>query len=323
MKGQLQLMAVFTVFLITLPMIALIKPRDTYSEPADAGISETVLIYDEDKQETVTLPMREYIIGAVAAQMPADFEQEALKAQAVLAHTYALRRIREEELSPTPELNGAHIGSDTSVYQAYFDEPARRELMGDEYPELSKKLELAADYALSRFLTFEGEPIIAAFHAVSSGKTESAQEAWGENIPYLVSVESPLDLESPLCESSLTLTEAELKDRLSGIFPEAAEGALSVIVTERSSAGSALTVLLNDNNYVSGRVFASSAGLPSACFEVTPEDGVYIFSCKGRGHLLGMSQTGADLMAEKGSSCEDILSHYFPAAQLTCTEPAK
>ncbi|MBR1393215.1 MAG: SpoIID/LytB domain-containing protein [Ruminococcus sp.] len=320
MKGQLQVMAVFAVFLITLPMIALIKPRSVSSEPAEAEVSETLLFFDEDKQETIPLPMREYIIGAVAAQMPADFEQEALKAQAVLAHTYALRRIREEELSPTPELGGAHISSNSSVYQAYFDESSRRELLGDGYSELSKKLELAADYALSRWLTFEGEPIIAAFHAVSSGRTESAQEAWGENIPYLVSVESPLDLESPLCLSEITLTEAELKDRLSGIFPEMTSDDITVKVTERSSAGSALTVLLGENSYVSGRVFAAALGLPSACFEVTAGEGSCTFTCKGRGHLLGMSQTGAELMAEEGSSCEEILSHYFPDALLKCSE---
>ncbi|MBR6101060.1 MAG: SpoIID/LytB domain-containing protein [Ruminococcus sp.] len=318
MKGYIRLICIFALFLTALPLIALLGRRP--AEPAAAAPEDEVRLLLGG--EAAAVSMREYIIGAAAAQMPADLELEALKAQAVLAHTYALRRQLEESISPTEGLKGALIGDDTSVYQAYFDEGKRRELYGSSYGEYSEKLSLAADYALTRSLVFEGEPIIAAFHPISSGRTESAKDAWGESIPYLVSVQSEQDTELPLCRTELTLSREELFSMLSEAFPNLSldRESLTAKVTERTEGGAAGTVALCGSSFVSGRSFAEAVSLPSAHFDISEQEGSFTLVCLGRGHLVGMSQLGADAMASSGSSCEEILAHYFPNARLENSE---
>ena len=325
MKGHIQLIIILAVFITAVPFIALLAGGHK-AEPADgAAPEETVLVLFGESGAPTELSMRDYIIGSVGAQMPADFSLEALKAQAVLAHTYALRRRAEEKVSPTPELKGADLSDDSGIYNAYFTDEQLRTVYGSRADEVRKKLSEAADYALTRTLTFEGEPIIAAFHAVSCGRTESALAAWGENIPYLISVDSSFDLESEVCTSSFTLTSEKLCSALTSAFPDGniTEDDLTVRVTELTEAGCAATVELCGRTYVTGTEFAQAVSLPSACFEVKEEDGAFIFSCKGRGHLVGLSQYGAESLAKSGSSCEEILARYFPNAKLTDTAEAK
>ncbi len=327
MKGHIQIVVLFTVFMIAIPFIALLADRPSAEQAAGKGsaVGETVTILFGDSDEPTQLTMREYVIGAVAAQMPADFDGEALKAQAVLAHTYALRREEEEKLSPTASLKGAVMSDDSTLYNAYFTDDQIRSYYGDSYSETVKKLSAAADYALTRYLTFEGDPIIAAFHAISCGRTESASNAWGENIPYLISVDSSSDLGLDSCISELTVTDEQLYSALTSAFPklELDKKKLSVKVTEQTEAGCAATVELCEDSYITGTDFAAAAGLPSACFEAEHSDGSFTFTCKGRGHLVGMSQCGAQSMAENGSSCEEILSHYFPNTVLISSEKSR
>lgn len=320
MSVRLKLTAVLALALALLPLISLAAPRK--AEQPEAPSPEYVLILLGDEPSRVD--MREYIKGAVAAQMPIDLEEAALSAQAVLAHTYALRRRREETLSPTPGLSGADIGSDPAVYQAYLTEEQRRELYGSDFRDAEAKLSAAADYALTRSLTFEGEPIIAAFHAVSAGKTESAKDAWGTAVPYLQSVESPSDAEEKLCASKSEFTAEELSEKLKKAFPELKlSDPLTVEVTQRTEGGAAGTVSVCGSSFLSGSDFAAALGLASAHFEVSEDGGKLLFSCLGRGHLVGMSQLGANSMAKAGASCEEILSHYFPNARLTDNSAVK
>ncbi|MBR6044867.1 MAG: SpoIID/LytB domain-containing protein [Ruminococcus sp.] len=323
MKGKLLLTGILTAAVILLPLISLLADRHP-AEPADVADPAAGTVGIMIRGERVTLSMKDYIIGAVAAQMPASLPDEALKAQAVLAHTYALRRHQEELSSPTEALGGADIGDDPALYQAYFTNDEIRALYGVDTEAVMKRLEAAASYALTRTLTFEGEPIIAAFHPISSGMTESALDAWGQNIPYLTSVPSESDAEDPACASSLTLSADELYVRLTAAFPDLSisrEG-LSAEVTQRSKAGSALTVCLCGESFVPGRSFAEAAGLASAHFDIIATAEGFEFKCLGRGHLVGMSQLGAGAMAASGASADEILAHYFPNALLSCTEPA-
>lgn len=323
MKGHLQLMVIFTVFLIGLPFIALLSDRHK-SRPA-AAQQETVLMLFGGDTEPTELTMKQYIMGAVAAQMPADFDIEALKAQAVLAHTYALRRRAEEELSPAPALRGADLSDDSTLYNAYFTESQIRSLYSGELSEVREKLSAAAEYGMSRVLVFEGEPIIAAFHAISFGRTLSAQTAWNERIPYLTGADSSWDADNERTVSELRAGREALYSQLKAAFPdtELSEDSLTVKITERTEEGCAATVELCGSVYVSGRQFADAAGLPSVCFEVSEDGEGFLFTCRGRGHLVGMSQYGAQSMAERGCTAEEILSHYFKNAELRSTEESK
>ena len=156
MKDYLQLIAVFAVLLLLIPCVGYARRE---SEKAAAGGSqgyETVKILCEETGRVAEYSMKDYIIGAVFAQMPADFEDEALKAQAVLASTYARRRILAESAEPAADLRGAHMSDDGSRYQAFFTEDQAREVYGDGYGAALKKITAAAEYAEPLTLSWQG-----------------------------------------------------------------------------------------------------------------------------------------------------------------------
>jgi stage II sporulation protein D len=136
-------------------------------------------VLDTESGQVMEVSVRDYVIGAVCAEMPASFGEEALKAQAVAAHTYAERqRLRESE-SPTPELMGVDFSDDTSKYQGFFTKEEIKERFGDRFERDYGKISAAADEVLPYILTYDEAPIIAAFHSMSAGFTESAENAWG------------------------------------------------------------------------------------------------------------------------------------------------
>ncbi len=310
-------MAVFAVLLILIPCAAFFADKPEQS-PSDGGVK--ILITKTGSVKNVS--MEDYLIGSVLAQMPADFDTEALKAQAVLAHTYALRRRMNEKLSPDPELDGADMSDDTSRYLAYFDMAQAKEFYGGDFDEAYKKVSQAVREAKDLYLSYGGEPIAVAFHAISSGKTESAENAWGENIPYLIACDSPWDLENDSCEKRTEFSQKELAARLAAAadIPENSsadgDGQSLIETADISPSGTVLSVKIGGSYEMSGQQLAAALSLPSPCFTVEYSDGRYTFVTKGYGHLVGMSQYGADYLAKDGKSCEEILKYYFPKTQL-------
>ena len=318
MKDYLQLIAVFAVLLLLIPCVGYARRE---SEKAAAGGSqgyETVKILCEETGRVAEYSMKDYIIGAVFAQMPADFEDEALKAQAVLASTYARRRILAESAEPAADLRGAHMSDDGSRYQAFFTEDQAREVYGDGYGAALKKITAAAEYAEPLTLSWQGEPILVAFHGISYGKTESAQVMWGEEIPYLTSVDSEWDAELEECETVRNYSEAEMKRLLTAEFTDCdlsgePEGWLTA--AERSPGGTVLKMRAGGEICEASRICAL-LDLPSQHIEVEYADGEFTCRALGCGHLVGMSQHGANEMAKQGSGCEEILLHYFTGCEM-------
>jgi stage II sporulation protein D len=273
-----------------------------------------VKILFEESGEIKSYSMKDYIIGAVFAQMPANFETEALKSQAVLASTYARRRIISESENPTDGLNGAHLSDDSGSYQAFFTEEQAVEAYGDDYEEAYDKISEAAEYAENRTLTYDGEPILTAFHGISYGATESALTMWGEDIPYLQSVDSNWDSELAQCETVVTFSESEMKQLLSAEFDGgdfSGEPQDWISIAEKSEGGTALKIRAGGELAESSRL-CKILGLPSAHLSVSYSDGEFTCTSLGCGHLVGMSQYGANEMAKQGKSSEEILLHYFP-----------
>ena len=179
---------------------------------------EPYKVLDIDSGNILEVPVRDYVIGAVCAEMPASFGEEALKAQAVAAHTYAERqRIRERE-NPSPELMGADFSNDTEKYQGYCPKSRIKEVYGEHFEENYKKISAAADEVLPYIITYENAPIIAAFHSMSPGFTESAENAWGTPVDYLVEVDSRTDMTAPKFREDKRYKAAELKAALEAAF---------------------------------------------------------------------------------------------------------
>ena len=280
---------------------------------------EPYKVLDIDSGNILEVPVRDYVIGAVCAEMPASFGEEALKAQAVAAHTYAERqRIRERE-TPSPELMGADFSNDTEKYQGYCPKSRIKEVYGEHFEENYKKISAAADEVLPYIITYENAPIIAAFHSMSPGFTESAENAWGTPVDYLVEVDSRTDMTAPKFREDKRYKAAELKAALEAAFDGVSLGddvSQWLKILTISDSGTVLKASIAGHTVTGGQV-RSALDLRSAAFDVRYEPDEIVITTKGYGHGVGMSQYGADAMAAEGSSWREIISHYYPGCSIS------
>ena len=276
-------------------------------------------IYNAETGEVMELSPFDYICGVTAAEIPITYPEDAIRAQAVAAHSYALYQIGRSLDNPDPALKGASLSTDPAHYQAYYSKEEREELWGSTFAENEEKLTQAVGDIIGIILTSEGKPVAAAFHAISAGRTESAADIWGTALPCLVPADSPEDAENPDAYSEVSLTLEEAAAILSANFygislPENPSDWFRI--RSRTESGT-VTELETGGEICSGDTIRNLFGLASANFTVSYKDEIFTFSVKGRGHGVGMSQEGASAMAEAGSSWEEILLHYYPGAELT------
>ncbi len=243
------------------------------------------------------VPLEAYVASAIASETPADWPREALKAQAVVARSYALHeRMRRA---------GEAFDVESSVISQRYGV--------SRVPESHAG---AARATAGEYLAYGGTPILAAFHSSSGGATASAEEVWGEDLPYLRSVSSPDDA-APDYFWSYDMSLSDLADALREAgYPS---GSLSEVrVTDRSESGRVERIQLG-SVLLSGRDLRELLGgraLRSAMFEVRVEDGRVVFMGSGSGHGVGLCQWGASELAKRGSSYRRILAHYYPGSDL-------
>lgn len=288
------------------------------SPSAKVQDTECYRVLDVTTGAVTEVPLRDYLIGVVCAEMPATFETEALKAQAVAAHTYAERISRQNRETPDPALFGADFSNDSSVYQAYYTESQIRNAFGDCFTLYYNKVADAVDAVCDELLYYENEPIVAAFHAMSSGKTENAETVWGAPLAYLVSVDSASDANAPSYLDTATFTVEEIRATLMAAVPSLQlpeDKSEWFKVQTTSEAGTVLRVQCGDHVW-SGQQIRELFSLRSACFSVACTENTFTFTTKGYGHAVGMSQYGANAMAAAGSSYAEILAHYYPNTTL-------
>lgn len=258
---------------------------------------------DKDTGEVSVLSARDYILGVVSAEMPASYHIEALKAQTVAAYTFALYRKNENKSL------GYDITGDSSLDQAYIDEAGRKKKWGDKSDQYTEKMLSAVDAVLGQTVTYDGGLALTLYTAISGGKTETAKNIWGKDYPYLVAVESVGDLLSPNYLSSATFSEAQIKEKLPQIA--AIEPSKWFSSPVYSDSGTVMTISFGETT-LKGSEIRSALGLRSANFDVTAADGNFTFNVRGYGHLTGMSQYGANYMAQQGSTYKEILLWYYP-----------
>lgn len=339
MKDLFKITGIFALFIIIIPMIGFIAREDkTAAEPEETAVSvtegapektypddtygEEFSVLDCSTGQIMAMTMDEYIKGAVLGEMPASYGIEALKAQAVAVHTYAVRRMEQQREDPDPELMGAYISNDSSKYQAYFSPEQAKAFYGDDYEEYDRKAAEAVSAVRDEILVYNGEPIVAAFHSISGGRTESAENIWGVALDYLVPVDSEADEGSPLFESEAVFTSDELYARLTqsdfGItIPDGADKAKWIEITETTDSGTVLKAKTGDKE-LTGMELRALLGLRSPVFTVScsEKEDCFTFSVKGSGHGVGMSQYGAEQMAESGANYREILSYYYTGAEV-------
>lgn len=251
-----------------------------------------------------TLSLAEYLPGAVAAEMPAAFGGEALKAQAVAARTYVLSSHRHED---------ANVCTDSSCCLAYRTEDELRTIWGEEFDKNMQTITDAVHATDGQVLIYDGEMIEAAFHASSAGATEDSGSLWTA-LPYLISVESPENAENvPGLVSEAAFTPAELCERLDLLPDGAPEDWIGKSTPDASGRVAYISI---GGRLLSGAAVRTALGLKSAAFSARYENGLFIFTAVGSGHGVGMSQYGAKLLAADGWSYDAILAHYYPGTSL-------
>lgn len=306
------------VALILTPAIALPNGFGGTTEEPDSPEEATVTVYLSAQETSLTLPMTEYLIGAVAAEMPASYHPQAVMAQAVACHTYALYRRAEESRSPNASLHGADLSDSPQTHQGYLTRAQRQEKWGGEFVQNEEKVREAVEAVSSKIITYDGKPICAAFFDVSSGQTESAETVFGDKIPYLVSVPSDADLLSPACEQTVVFSESEFREaarNLSGVeLPDDPDEWVGAQKNTDSGFAQEITV---GGKTVSGNRFREAFSLRSAVFTVTRTESGFRIHTKGHGHLVGMSQYGANAMAQDGADWRQILTHYYTGVTIS------
>ncbi len=258
--------------------------------------------------------MGDYLWGVVAAEMPAAFEPEALRAQAVCARTYSLWKLRAK----SHQEEGADICADSTCCQAYLSQEDAAQRWGGDADAYTAKIAAAVADTDGQVLTYEGGPIQAVFFSSASGATEDAAAVWGKSLPYLVSVDSPEGDEVPNYRSTVTLTAEQVKKAAgeAGLGADlSGEPSTWFANLTRTASGRVASLELGGAE-LSGGAARSLFALRSACFDVSEQDGVFTFSVTGYGHGVGMSQYGANAMAKAGSGWRDILAHYYTGAEL-------
>ena len=287
---------------------------DEPDTPPRREVRETisVLVGDEPRE----LDMTDYLTGVVAAEMPASFEEEALRAQAVAARTYALYCAAAHRHAD------AEVCVDSGCCQAWLDDAAMRERLGKDYDYYAAKLRRAVETTAGEYLTYEGAPAFAAFHSSSAGATEDSGRVWNA-VPYLVSVPSPESADTvPGYVSTVDVAPLDLRDSILSFCPDAdftGDAAAWVGEIRRDASGRVESAALGGRD-IPGTKLRSLFALRSTAFELEYTGEVFRFTVTGFGHGVGMSQYGANVLAQSGADYREILAHYYPGTTLTIAE---
>ena len=281
--------------------------------PSPADAASVVFFTDQSTGQAVELPLREYLIGAVAAEMPVSWPDEALKAQAVAAHSYALYR-RDH----STEANGAWFTADPARRQGCLTDAVLRSYWGTAYAANYARLSALVDAVQTQVLYYGDAPAGTSYFALSNGRTEASENVWGTALPYLVPVDSSTDTAADNYEYTLNLSAAQLQQLLSerlGIAADFSQQAQWFGAPTLTPSGYVGTLPVCGQT-VQGTALRKALGLRSACFTVAYQSGTFSFTTKGYGHGVGMSQWGAKALAEQGTDYRTILAHYYPGTEL-------
>ncbi|MBA9085740.1 stage II sporulation protein D [Fontibacillus solani] len=283
--------------------------------PAEASPEMQVRVYLTRTRTVETLPLEQYVTGVLAAEMPADFDLDALKAQAIAARTYIISRLQSKNTSGVP--NGKADVVDSVDHQAYLSQAELKKWAQQGKEAQLEKLQKAVDDTKGIYMTYKGKPITAAFFSASGGYTENSEDYWNLKVPYLRSVSSPWDAKmNPKNQVTVTLSLEEVFEKLGQQIPaepainnkEAPHKMFQMIST--TPGGRVNEIRIGDKVYT-GREVREKLGLRSSQFTIKASNSEVKITTYGSGHGVGMSQWGANGMAKEGYTTTQILQHYY------------
>lgn len=265
-----------------------------------------VRVKRDSTEEIISVPFEEYIKGVLAGEMPISFHKEALKAQAVAARSYVLKKM---ETSKEKEYDVV----DTVMNQVYLDEETLKERWKEKYIENNNKLKEVIIETKGEYLTYDNQIVEAFFFSTSTGKTENSGEVFMTQLPYLTSVDSTWDEEvSPVFNDSVEYSVSDFCTKLNIPYKEN----ITIEILKTTSTGRIKNLKINNKEFSANEV-VNALKLRSTYFNIKQINSNIIINTKGYGHGVGLSQYGALAMAKKGYSYEEILKHYYQGVEIS------
>lgn len=269
----------------------------------------TIKLLHKKTGEVEEVALDEYLCNVVSAEMPAEYEMEALKAQAVVARTYTIYKVKN------PKHENSDICDDSTCCQAWISKEDRMAKWEEDKRESNwKKIQEAVNETQGKIITYDNEPINAFFHSNSGGTTEVPANVWGgTDYPYLQVVQTAGEEGYNQYASEVELTNEELINKLKEKYSDIQidfNNEDDIKILEYTDSSRVKTIKFG-NHQIAGVEARSILGLKSTNFEIIKEEGKIKFSVKGYGHGVGMSQTGADAMAKEGKNYEEIIKHFY------------
>lgn len=302
------LVAVTVVMILVIVVPVVIGKRIKITENLTDEPSMDVTVTRGDGGEEEVVPVDEYLVGVVAAEMPANFEIEALKAQAVAARTYILKE--------TQEKGGLSEITDSVNHQVYKNNDELKVQWGEDYQANLSKIQSAVEDTKGEVITYNGDPITALFFSTSNGITENSGDYYANDLPYLVSVDSEWDIGTPKYSNEVSIPIHEVESKLGLSIPSEGEITTEVV---RTDGGNVSEVNIGGETFT-GREVREKLGLQSTDFTMELNGDDLVVTTRGYGHDVGMSQFGANEMAKLGYNHDEIISHYYTGVEISNIE---
>jgi len=299
MRKQLEILACWLLLLFLFPyIITLVWTGKVEGSSKSQEITGNKTII-EDQYTMSVMDIEEFLIGVVAAQMPADYEAEALRAQAIIARTYIYNKMGDAE----------EISSGNLKINYWSLSECKKQWGKDNYSDYYEKIKTAVGSTAGMIMKYEGKVIVPMFHSASSGQTRDGDE----DHPYFVAVSSAWDVEM---EGYLSITDWGIGDFTKYFNIDSTDGIVDTIqIVERDSSGYVTKIEAGGESY-SGDSFQAILNLQSACFTIENFEGKIRIICKGIGHGYGLSQWGSNKQAKEGMTAEEILPYYYKNIQI-------
>ena len=266
--------------------------------------TSNMMVRVKQDDEIVKVPFEDYIVGVLAGEMPVSFELEALKAQAVAARSYVMKKMQAN-------IDKEYDVVDTVMNQVYLDDEHLQEVWKDDYTNNINKIKQAVLETFNEYLEYDGKVVDAMFFSTSVGATENSEEVFTSKVPYLRSVESTWDSISPVYEVNYTFSLEEFYNKLNLSYSET----LNIELLDTTSTGRVKKLKINGVT-LEGNTVVTNLKLKSNHFTIKLDNNKIYITTKGYGHGVGMSQYGAQGMALKGYKYDEILKYYYQGVEI-------